>query len=122
MTKGFGPHHLAKITHAAPLHLHRVLTKLEPYGNFVPHLTDAIKFVSPLSFDVLSWLLVERLGEPGRPVTGDSGMHTSLWLLNLAHFSGCIYKTVRARRRRRRCRCCRRCCCCRRRCCRCCCC
>ena len=43
-------------------------------------IVDALHYFSALSFDILSFLIIERLAASGRPKLKDDGINISDWL------------------------------------------
>ena len=86
-TREFG-RKLAKASHANPLPSLATVTKqIEAYTNMIAPVTDAFKYLTALSFDVLTFVVVELLAE-GREKLKDDGQNVSLWLQALATFCG----------------------------------
>ncbi len=54
--------------------------KVEAYSVMSEPIVDALYYFSALSFDVLSFLIIERLAASGRPKLKDDGINISDWL------------------------------------------
>ena len=79
---------LAKTSHANPISsLEPVVTQIEAYTNMISPVTDAFKYLTSLSFDVLTYVIIEKLSE-GREKLKSDGQNVSLWLQALAVFCG----------------------------------
>ncbi len=85
---------LAKLTHAAPtVVLPIILDQLQAYDNLIQPVVDALKYLTPLAFDVLSCTLVGALGRPSRGHRlKEDGTSIAMWLQSLAAFGGALYK------------------------------
>ena len=79
---------LAKAAHANPIAVLATVTKqIEAYTNMIAPVTDAFKYLTALSFDALTFVVVEKLAE-GREKLKEDGQNVSLWLQALATFCG----------------------------------
>ena len=86
-TREFG-RKLAKAAHANPIAVLATVTKqIEAYTNMIAPVTDAFKYLTALSFDALTFVVVEKLAE-GREKLKEDGQNVSLWLQALATFCG----------------------------------
>jgi THO complex subunit 2 len=93
---------LAKICHSHPLVVFTtILGQIESYDNLVAVMVDALRFVTPLSLDVLSWCILSRLGDDQQQQQGgivnrsrlkEDGVNLSQWLQSLEAFVGSFYK------------------------------
>ena len=79
---------LAKAAHANPAAALSTVTKqIEAYTNMIAPVTDSFKYLTALSFDVLTFVVVSKLAE-GREKLKEDGQNVSLWLQALATFCG----------------------------------
>ena len=53
---------------------------------------DSLKYLTNLSFDVLSYSIIEALNNPEKDRTKHDGTSISLWLGSLSNFCGAVYK------------------------------
>ena len=54
--------------------------QVEAYSVMSEPIVDALHYFSALSFDILSFLIIERLAASGRPKLKDDGINISDWL------------------------------------------
>jgi len=90
---------IAKVCHSHPLVVFTtILSQIESYDNLVQVMVDAMRYVTPLSLDVLSSCILSRLsGEGGASMVNRSrlkedGVNVSQWLQSLEAFVGAFYK------------------------------
>ena len=57
-----------------------VLFQAEAYSVMAQPIVEALTYFSGLSFDVMSFLLIERLAASGRPKLKEDGINISDWL------------------------------------------
>lgn len=70
-----------------------VFSLLREYSNFIPIVTDAVRYFSDLEFDILNFSLLEDLSGRGRndlKRIGADGMSVNSWLRNLSTFVGVV--------------------------------
>ena len=67
--------HIFMLSKGAP-----VPCQVEAYSVMSEPIVDALYYFSALSFDVLSFLIIERLAASGRPKLKDDGINISDWL------------------------------------------
>ena len=80
------------LLHSNPLVvLDTLLGQIEAYDNLIQPIVDALKYVTPLGMDVLSYLLVCHLSST-RSKVKDDGTNTMLWLNSLSVFCGSVYR------------------------------
>lgn len=83
---------LGKLSHSNPFPVMEILVStLERYDNLIPLSTEAMKYVGPLSLDVVAFTLVDRLWMD-RPRSKGDGMTSADWLSSLAAFTGAFYR------------------------------
>jgi len=84
---------LTKVTGTCPGIVFEVaLTQLEAYPNFINVVVQCAKHFSSITYDIMFWALVLFLGGRGKVQVQDDGMITSVWLQNLAKFTGSMLK------------------------------
>lgn len=54
--------------------------QIQAYGNQIEAVLDALRCLTPLSYDVLTFLIVERLASSSRRKLKQDGLNTSDWL------------------------------------------
>lgn len=85
--------HIGKLTHSNPSILFEyILSQIQAYDNLIGPVVDSFKYLTPMSYDVLIYCIVESLGDPNRQKTSSDGLSISQWLLSLATFCGAIVK------------------------------
>ncbi|KAK9815918.1 hypothetical protein WJX72_011962 [[Myrmecia] bisecta] len=84
---------LAKAAHANPLAvMQTIVGQVEAYSNMVEPIMDALKYLLPLGYDVLTFAIIDRLASSGRGKLKDDGVSISDWLQSLAVFMGHVCK------------------------------
>jgi len=82
----------AKVSHNNPIvALSALLDNIQSYDNLIPIVVDSIKYLSPLSFDVLAYLLIVYLGKDENSKIKADGQSHSHWLQSLCKFAGFFY-------------------------------
>ena len=91
-TKQYG-RHLGKITHCNPgVVFDTILGQIQAYDNLIVPVVEMMKYLTPLSFDVLSFELLVHLSDPDKVRLKDDGLNVSLWMQSLSSFCGNLYK------------------------------
>jgi len=84
---------LGKLSHATPgLVFSYILSQIQVFENLIGPVVDSFKYLTNLSFDVLSFCISESLSDPSRDRTKTDGTSISIWLTALATFCGTVYK------------------------------
>ncbi|KAG2492057.1 hypothetical protein HYH03_009555 [Edaphochlamys debaryana] len=79
---------VAKVAHANPFPvMEAIVTQIEVYDNQIEVSLEALKYLSPLSYDVLTFVILSRLAMERDKVKED-GVNISNWLQGLARFTG----------------------------------
>ncbi|GIL78715.1 hypothetical protein Vretimale_382 [Volvox reticuliferus] len=79
---------VAKVAHANPLPvMEAIVTQVEVYDNQIEVSLEALKYLSPFSYDVLTYVILSRLAVERDKVKED-GVNISGWLQSLARFTG----------------------------------
>ena len=60
--------------------------QVESYSNQIEPVADALRYLTPLGFDVLTYVILSRLTS-GRDKVKDDGVNISEWLQNLSAFN-----------------------------------
>lgn len=72
---------LAKISHKNPVVCFAtILDQLQVYENMIVPVVDCFRYLSDLSFDVLSFVMLEDLSNPLRSRLKEDGANLSMWL------------------------------------------
>ncbi len=83
---------LSKIAHCNPiLVLDHCINLVEGYDNLIDPVLAILKYMTPLSLDVLSYLLVDHLLKPRKRLKSD-GTNVMHWLQSLASFISVFYR------------------------------
>ncbi|KAM0719226.1 hypothetical protein Q7P37_005131 [Cladosporium fusiforme] len=83
---------LAKVSFASPgVVVMTFINQLESYSNMIPGLVESVRYFSLLSFDVLTWCLINALSGQGRNRMQADGMLTSPWLQALSLFVASLF-------------------------------
>lgn len=92
---------VAKVCHNHPLVVFTtILSQIESYDNLVEVMVQALKFVTPLSLDVLGFCILTRLSVSDNVASATvnrsrlkpDGVNVSQWLQSLETFTGELYK------------------------------
>ena len=70
----------------------QILSQIQLYDNLIGPVVDSLKYLTSLSFDVLSYSIIEALNNPEKDRTKHDGTSISLWLQSLSNFCGAVYK------------------------------
>jgi THO complex subunit 2 len=84
---------LAKVAYANPgIVIHVAISQIESYENLIEVVVECARYFTDLGYDILTWLLINSLGQKGRSRVQESGLLTSKWLNALASFAGRAFK------------------------------
>ncbi|KAL2653101.1 hypothetical protein R1flu_021229 [Riccia fluitans] len=84
---------VAKIAHANPMTVLRTIVhQIEAYKDMIAPVVDAFKYLTQLEYDVLEYVVIERLAQGGREKLKEDGLNVSDWLQSLASFWGHLCK------------------------------
>lgn len=84
---------LAKIAYANPgIVINVAIGQIESYENLIEVVVECARYFTDLGYDVLTWALINSLGQKGRSRVQESGLLTSRWLSALATFAGRTFK------------------------------
>ncbi|KAM3705521.1 hypothetical protein ACB094_03G087500 [Castanea mollissima] len=84
---------VAKLAHANPMTVLRTIVhQIEAYRDMITPVVDAFKYLTQLEYDVLEYVVIERLAQGGRDKLKDDGLNLSDWLQSLASFWGHLCK------------------------------
>ncbi|XP_076041102.1 THO complex subunit 2-like protein isoform X4 [Oratosquilla oratoria] len=83
---------IAKLTHNNPGPVFQyILLQVQLYDNLIIPVVDSLKYLTSLSYDVLSYCLVELVSESKDRIANDS-MGIAPWLQSLSAFCGAAFK------------------------------
>lgn len=84
---------LAKIAYANPgIVINVAINQIESYENLIEVVVECARYFTYLGYDILTWSLINSLGQKGRSRMQESGLLTSRWLNALASFAGRVFK------------------------------
>ncbi|VAH85573.1 unnamed protein product [Triticum turgidum subsp. durum] len=84
---------VAKLAHANPMTVLRtIVQQVEAYRDMINPVVDAFKYLTQLEYDILQYIVIERLAQGGREKVKDDGLNLSDWLQCLASFWGHLCK------------------------------
>ncbi|XP_010556226.1 PREDICTED: THO complex subunit 2 [Tarenaya hassleriana] len=84
---------VAKLAHANPMTVLRTIVhQIEAYRDMITPVVDAFKYLTQLEYDILEYVVIERLAQSGRDKLKDDGLNLSDWLQSLASFWGHLCK------------------------------
>ena len=84
---------LAKIAYANPgIVINVAMGQIESYENLIEVVVECARYFTYLGYDIMSWSLINSLGQKGRSRVQQGGLLTSRWLNALSTFAGRIYK------------------------------
>ncbi|XP_020090049.1 THO complex subunit 2 isoform X2 [Ananas comosus] len=84
---------VAKLSHANPMTVLRtIVIQIEAYRDMITPVVDAFKYLTQLEYDILEYVVIERLAQGGREKLKDDGLNLSDWLQSLASFWGHLCK------------------------------
>lgn len=84
---------VAKLAHANPMTVLRTIVhQIEAYKDMITPVVDAFKYLTQLEYDILEYVVIERLAQGGRDKLKEDGLNLSDWLQSLASFWGHLCK------------------------------
>lgn len=84
---------IGKLSHSNPSFLFDYITKhVQSYDNLIGPVVDSLKYLTPLSYDLIIYCIIESLADPAKSRTQYDGGSISPWLLSLANFTGSVVK------------------------------
>jgi THO complex subunit 2 len=84
---------LAKIAYANPgIVINVAISQIESYENLIEVVVECARYFTNLGYDILTWALINSLGQNGRSRVQQGGLLTSRWLNALATFAGRTFK------------------------------
>ncbi|KAF4368476.1 hypothetical protein F8388_018600 [Cannabis sativa] len=86
---------VAKLAHANPMTVLRTIVhQIEAYRDMIAPVVDAFKYLTQLEYDILEYVVIERLAQGGRDKLKDDGLNLSDWLQSLASFWGHLFRVA----------------------------
>lgn len=84
---------LAKIAYANPgIVINVAISQIESYENLIEVVVECARYFTHLAYDILTWALINSLGQKGRSRVQEGGLLTSRWLNALSTFAGRTFK------------------------------
>ena len=88
---------VSKVTHSNPIVVFMtILNQIESYDNLIQMMVEIVRFVTPLSMDIMGYCILTRLSGTvdgaNRNKLKDDGVNVSQWLSSLESFTGAFYK------------------------------
>lgn len=84
---------LAKIAYANPgIVINVAISQIESYENLIEVVVECARYFTDLGYDILTWSLINSLGQKGRSRVQEGGLLTSRWLSALSTFAGRAFK------------------------------
>ena len=72
---------LGKLSHNNPgIVFDYVLTQIQRYDNLIGPVVDALKYLTSMSYDILSYCIIEAIANPEKDRMKTDNMNISLWL------------------------------------------
>ncbi|KAK7097709.1 THO complex subunit 2-like isoform X2 [Littorina saxatilis] len=82
---------LGKLGHSNPGVLFElILTQIQRYENFISPIVDSLKYLTPMSYDILAYCIIEAVANPEKERMKTDDTNISMWLQSLANFAGAI--------------------------------
>jgi len=84
---------MGKLSHSCPAILFdSILSQIQRYDNLIGPVVDALKYLTDLTYDCLSFCIIEALANPQKERMKHDDTNISNWLQSLASFCGNIFK------------------------------
>eukprot|EP01116_Phalansterium_solitarium_P022218 TRINITY_DN7258_c0_g1_i1.p1 TRINITY_DN7258_c0_g1~~TRINITY_DN7258_c0_g1_i1.p1 ORF type:complete len:1434 (-),score=569.04 TRINITY_DN7258_c0_g1_i1:98-4399(-) len=84
---------IGKISHSnAPVLFEEALTQVSIMESLIQVMVDGLKYCTPLSLDVLSYSLLEKVASHAEDKLKKDGTSISMWFQNVAVFAGAFYR------------------------------
>ncbi|KAH9492653.1 THO complex subunit 2, partial [Bulinus truncatus] len=82
---------LGKLSHSNPgIVFEYVLNQIQRYDNLIGPVVDSLKYLTTVSYDMLTFCIIEAIANPEKDRMKTDNMNISLWLQSLASFAGAI--------------------------------
>lgn len=84
---------IGKLSHDNPIIVcDYILTQIQRYDNFILPIVDSLKFMTALSYDVLSYCIIMAISDADRDKMKHDSTSISSWLTSVATFSALAFK------------------------------
>ncbi|KAI3384642.1 hypothetical protein SNEBB_009388 [Seison nebaliae] len=84
---------IGKLSHSNPIIVFAyIVSQIKQYDNLIMPVVDAVKFLNPLSYDILIYLLLVTLSDSGNTLSKHDECSLARWLQSLATFIAQIMK------------------------------
>ena len=84
---------IGKLSHTNPIIIcDYILTQIQRYDNFILPIVDSLKFLTPLSYDVLSYCTIVAISDMDRDKMKHDSTNISSWLQSVATFCALAFK------------------------------
>jgi THO complex subunit 2 len=84
---------IGKLSHNNPIIVcDYILTQIQRYDNFILPVVDSLKFMTPLSYDVLSYCIIVAISDAEKDKMKHDSTHISTWLQSVATFCALVFK------------------------------
>ena len=91
-TRQYG-RHLGKLTHVVPsIVFDTMLEQIQAYDNLIVPVVEMMRYLTPMSFDVLTFIILSHLASPQKTQMKTDGLNVSMWMQSLSSFCGNLYK------------------------------
>uniref|UniRef100_A0A2C9JZK7 THO complex subunit 2 n=1 Tax=Biomphalaria glabrata TaxID=6526 RepID=A0A2C9JZK7_BIOGL len=82
---------LGKLSHSNPgIVFEYILNQIQRYDNLIGPVVDSLKYLTTISYDMLTFCIIEAIANPEKDRMKTDNMNISLWLQSLANFAGAI--------------------------------
>ncbi|KAI8726738.1 THO complex subunit 2 [Biomphalaria glabrata] len=82
---------LGKLSHSNPsIVFEYILNQIQRYDNLIGPVVDSLKYLTTISYDMLTFCIIEAIANPEKDRMKTYNMNISLWLQSLANFAGAI--------------------------------
>lgn len=84
---------IGKMAHSNPgIVFDQILSQIQKYDNLIVPVVDAMKFLTYLGFDLLSYCIIEALSNPQKGRLKQEDLNISTWLQCLSQFAGTLFR------------------------------
>lgn len=84
---------IGKLSHNNPIIVcDYILAQIQRFDNFILPVVESLKFMTPLSYDVLSYSIIIAISDPDKDKMKVDSTNISSWLQSIANFCALIFK------------------------------
>ncbi|CAF0721331.1 unnamed protein product [Brachionus calyciflorus] len=84
---------IGKLSHNNPIIVcDYILAQIQRFDNFILPVVESLKFMTPLSYDVLSYSIIISLSDPDKDKMKHDSTNISSWLQSIANFCALTFK------------------------------